>query len=428
MSEKLENEDSHLSNPGKESLVFSPSKVSWAINSFVLETVFTAERKFLYFTISMFAAFFFWGVFTSTTVIVDSSGYFFNQSPPLPVTTERSFYVRKVLVKEGQKVIKGTVLISAKDDRLEEDLLVLNQKLKKLENNLVLLMNKKCATECTDEVKFASDSPLTFSPVLLKDSQIKQEVGSLEADLKTLNSSLIAVASLDTTTGSLRMRISANSKKISEIERRKAVSILAMEYEQLRSEVLSLKEQLHDIEISAKNNLLRSSERSMMTLNNLKFTLKVFHDTADIISPFHGRVSFEELKGEGQLISPGMTLLKISPEDNNVALNLEVMNQDISKIHRGLSAKLDIEAYPSSEFGVQDAIIDFIPVVDATNKANSTFKVVAKVSDKFIIKDGKKYELTAGMKTKAKIIIRNEKTIVYFMKKVFKLKDDVFGS
>lgn len=416
-----------LSDPGKESLIYAPSKVSWAINSFVLETKFSGERKFLYFTILMMLGFLAWGFFTTTAVIVNSDGFLVNQSPPLPVTAERNFYVRKVFVKDGQSVKRGDLLVSAKDELLENDMNGLIQKFESIESNLKLANTGSCSAECSQTLKLLADTPLTNSQLLLKDTQIKHETLALEADLKNLGSKLTSLNSLEANTASIRMKIRSNTQKISEIERRRATQVLAMEYEQLKSELASYKDQLQELEDAAKNGLQLASGSTLLALKNLQVTLKVFKDTADVTSPIDGRVSVDELRGEGQLISPGMTLVKLLPDDNNLALNLEVMNQDISKITPGQTVKLDIEAYPSSEYGIQEATIDFIPVHDTSSKQSSSYKVVAKLKSNAIEKNGKSYLLSAGMKVKAKILIRNEKTIVYILKKVLKLKDDVLG-
>jgi multidrug efflux pump subunit AcrA (membrane-fusion protein) len=423
----MSDNSNRLSDPGKESLIYNPSKVSWAINSFVLETTFSGERKFLYFTILMMAGFLTWGFFTTTAVIVNSDGFLVNKSPPLPITVERNFYVRKVFVKDGQNIKRGHFIVSAKDELLEIEMDGLHKKFQTIETNLKMISSGSCGMDCSQTLKLLADTPLTSSQLLLKDTQIRHEALALEADLKNLTSKLTSLNSLESNTASIRMKIRSNSQKISEIERRRATQVLAMEYEQLKSERASYMDQLKELEDNAKNSLQLASGSSLLALKNLQLTLKVFKDTADVISPIDGRVSIEELRGEGQLISPGMTLVKLLPDDNNLAINLEVMNQDISKITPGQGVKLDIEAFPSSEYGVQEAKIDFIPVHDTSSKQSSNYKVMAKLKSNIIEKDEKKYILSAGMKVKAKILIRNEKTIIYILKKVLKLKDEVLG-
>lgn len=419
-------EDQNITEPGRESLIYRPGKVTWTINSFILENSSKVERAFLLALILFIFGFFFWGIFTFKAIIVNASGTFMSSSPPIPVIAEKTFIVSKVYVADGQYVKKGDLLFSEKGAAFERDIDEVKSFMTKMSENLIALKKENCQMVCLSETKALIDRPLTSSQILLKDPALKQEILSLESSLKLLSTRIDEFNSLDTSLSTTKVKIHLVSKKIAEIERRNATKILNIEYEQLNHELSDLKDQVADRSNMVKMSFMSAIDGVDLVLKKLPISLELFVKHSDMVSPVSGRITFEELRGVGQNIVPGQLLMKILPDENSIVARLEVKNQEISKIRPNQVVKFEIEAYPSTEYGVQEGRIDFIPVKDASDR-DPTYKVMAKLSKQNIEKDGKKFEITPGMKTTAKILIRSERTILFFLNKIFKLKSEFLG-
>jgi multidrug resistance efflux pump len=418
--------DSTISEPGKESLIYTPTKVSWAVNSFILENSSKTERLFLGSLILFSLFFLLWGIFTFKAIIVQASGVFISAAPPVPIVAEKSYTISKVLVKDGMRVKKGDILISEKSPSFEKDVQEIISQLAIISKNLNSMRSDTCDASCKNSTRFILDNPITSSPLLLKDPSLKQEILMLENALKGLGSRLEEQSNLESALRSSSIRMSSVNKKIAEIEKRNATSILNVEYEQLKNELSDIEDQVKEKKSYAKLALNSALDIVDVSLKKLPVTVDLFIAQSDLVAPVPGIIVFDEFRGVGQTVGAGQILFKILPNENSIIAKIDVKNQEISKIKSGQVVKFEIEAYPSTEYGIQEGLIDYIPVKDANDK-DPNYKVIAKLKNQKIINNGKEFEISPGMKTTTKILIGKERTIMFFLKKVFKLKNDLFG-
>jgi multidrug efflux pump subunit AcrA (membrane-fusion protein) len=418
--------DENLIEPGRESLIYTRAKVSWAINSFIVENSSRVERMFLLSLIMFFVVFILWGVFTFKAIIVDTTGVFISTTPAFPVTAEKSFIVSKLLVKDGQHVHKGDTLFSEKGASFDNDISEVKTYIEKISQNLELLRTSTCDMKCVSHIKTLIESPVTSSPILLKDYELKNQIYSLESSLKPLSVRLDELSSLESSLTTFRTRMASTSKKIEEIERRKATKILNMEYEQLKNELADLNDQVKEKSNYVKLSLSSAVDTVDVILKKMPVTLDLFIERSDMLAPVSGKIAFEDLRGAGQVVNPGQILFRILPDINSIIAKLDVKNQEVARIKPGQIIKFEIEAYPSTDYGIQEGLVDYIPIKDPNDK-DPNYKVMAKLVNQKIVKDGKSYDISPGMKTKAKILIKNERTILFFLNKIFKIKNELLG-
>ena len=103
--------------------------------------------------------------------------------------------------------------------------------------------------------------------------------------------------------------------------------------------------------------------------------------------------------------------MKIVPY-GDLEARLEVPSSDIGFVQEGMNVDINIDSYPSSDFGVLKATItsigsDALKPDSSENRQFFSFPVNASLSDQFLeVKKGRKLNLKVGMTLSANIKLR----------------------
>ena len=105
------------------------------------------------------------------------------------------------------------------------------------------------------------------------------------------------------------------------------------------------------------------------------------------------------------------TILKVVPY-GDLEARLEVPSSDIGFVKEGMDVDINIDSYPSSDFGVLKAVIksigsDALKPDSSENRQFFSFPVSADLNDQFLeLKKGRKLDLKVGMTLQANIKLR----------------------
>jgi multidrug efflux pump subunit AcrA (membrane-fusion protein) len=423
--------DENIKDPGFSSLIFKPSKVSWAINSFIIKSSAKNDRIFLYSILSFIALFLLYSSFAKKAIVVSAEGVIVSEKPALPVRSFDGFIVKKVFVKDNENVKLGQILLSGVDEDYSLKAAELKSSLNKVTEFLAHEANGKCSSlDCLRGLEQTLLMQRVSEYRGYVEGNLAEQLAGLERSFKEYSSQLESYIQLPETTSNLASSIDKVSQRVREIERLKAVKILAFEYEELKTQFADLSSQLTEKRRSTLKDLTEVRTALELEIGRLPDSILKDVDRKHVISPIAGTVRFVELKGQGQLISAGQVLFDIIHGDDKLICKLAITNTDISKIKRGQTIKLDVDAFPSSEYGVQEAKITALPVkvADATTTTLvSNYEALASLNNQKILKNGQSYEYKVGMKFKAKIITKHERLLIYVLKLLLSVKNDFLG-
>ena len=129
----------------------------------------------------------------------------------------------------------------------------------------------------------------------------------------------------------------------------------------------------------------------------------------------------QELK-VGRFVQEGATIGSIYPEtESKYYAEIYVENTDIAQIKEGQNVKFEIAAYPSSEYGYFEGIIENIARdISVDQSTGYAYYLVRVKCDNMILKgkDGKEATLMNGMACQAKIIVDEKTVLTYFLEKI----------
>ena len=148
-----------------------------------------------------------------------------------------------------------------------------------------------------------------------------------------------------------------------------------------------------------------SDLKGRLAENNLVLINKI------VKSPIDGTVFDLKPKNIDYSAQATETILKIVPY-GDLEARLEVPSSDIGFVKEGMDVDINIDSYPSSDFGVLKAVIksigsDALKPDSSENRQFFSFPVSADLNDQFLeLKKGRKLDLKVGMTLQANIKLR----------------------
>lgn len=190
-----------------------------------------------------------------------------------------------------------------------------------------------------------------------------------------------------------------------------------LQYLDRKSNLISLKTEKDNLIIDFESNKLKyiqkldviSSElvdlRGRLAENNFLLTNKI------VKSPIDGIVFDLKPKNIDYSAQATENILKVVPY-GDLEARLEVPSSDIGFVKEGMDVDINIDSYPSSDFGVLKAVIksigsDALKPDSSENRQFFSFPVTANLKDQFLeVKNGRKLDLKVGMTLSANIKLR----------------------
>ena len=278
--------------------------------------------------------------------------------------------VEKILIKEGDYVLKDQKLLKLDDSLAKETQINLKKQID-LKNNELNLKN------------------------IEKDHSLK----IIRNQIKNL-SNIIPIEE-------------KNLKRFNTLIKQGAISIY--EYDQQKIKILNLNE-----ELNSKKSLKQVKEFQIMQeiksienniidfqnqLENINEKLKYSY----IISPINGYIFELRAKDTGYVINPNLELMQIVP-DNDLEASIFINSNDIGFVNIGKKAEISVDSYPATDFGVLNGSVRFISQNSTKineNNDNLFFSSKIKLDTQYLNSvNGNKLELKPGMSITANIKLR----------------------
>jgi hemolysin D len=157
---------------------------------------------------------------------------------------------------------------------------------------------------------------------------------------------------------------------------------------------------------------------------------QVQHDlqSQDLRAPADGAVFNLVHKLPGVVAQPAQVLLQVVPSESLVA-RIQVANADIANLQEGMTVDVRIDAYPFTEFGAVEGTLTKISreALPASPQApgQTTFPVEVKLKTQVLDRQGKPLALVPGMTIGANVKVRSRAPISYVADELIKAWDSL---
>ena len=312
-----------------------------------------------------------WSIFTKVEETVMLQGELTTDRSTVSISTKDQGVLSSILIKPHQEINEGQVLLKFKDDETYLRIDSLKKRLSYL----------KSQTE-KDKNTF--------------DLKIKQTNEQLKLDELLLDKYMLL----------------ALEGAISKIQ-----------YQEKRTEFINLSTSLETLLVEAQSTQLLNQEKMEQIQNSIN-ELVAKSQRFSIVSPTDGYIQEIRYQTPGERIQPGEVIVTIIPKGELIA-RIKIPSNLSAPIKISYPATLDIDAYPSSDFGMVNAEVTSVsPMSGPANRDSpqriftADLKILSSVSPDLLDLN----DLLPGMAVTARLRLR-EKPIITT---VFDILSDVF--
>lgn len=312
--------------------------------------------------------------------------------------------VKEIIVKEGDRVKQGQVLIELNKKRFAAQHQERLAKKAVLEAEIIRLSAEAVGAKSIEfEAEFERKHP----------SIVSQTKAQFETDMQALEESLdILQKSYDLMKRELEIvRPLAKQGVMSDVEKirleRQLATIEGQLVEKRDKARVDAQDQLN--KVKAEYAVLR--EQLLGTQDRL--------DRATIRSPVDGIVSQIYVSSIGQVVSPGENIAEVVPLDDQLTIQSYIRPIDIGFIHPGQQVMVKVSAYDATVYGGLQGEVTHISADAITDeKGMSYFETKIKTDRNYVEKGDKKYQIIPGM-TVVVHVLTGKKTVMNYIMKPF---------
>ena len=351
--------------------------------------------------------------------------------------------VQEILVREGQAVEAGQVLLKVDPTRfmssLEENttqfaaLAAKVQRLSALTQGNVLRFNRelreRAPTVVDNERKLYNSNLAELDEVAAgSDSRImqrRQDVEEERANLSqyqnvlSLSKKELAVTKPLLASGAVsEIEILRLERQIVELEGNITKSKVAIErgLNAIEEEIIK-KEEARLKLVNRWNQELTEATAEMATLQQSQTSLEDVVSQAALRSPINGTVQRLLINTVGGVITPGSAVVEIVPQDDQLIVEAKVSPKDIAFIREGQQAILKFSAYDFTIYGGMSAEVQHISADAITNEKDETYYLVRLETKKSIANEA--LEILPGMIVQVDILTGKKTVLNYILSPLF---------
>jgi len=357
--------------------------------------------------------------------------------------------VAEILIKEGELVEKGQVLLRIDDTRFSSSFK--ENKVRELE--LIAKSARLIAESEGLDFVVPEDFPYEFESLIRQEQSLydarKRElfanVTVFDQQLRQKQQELIQAKSK-------RSQLS-NSYSLLRQERDLTAPLVKdgvvseVEYLRLKRQVVDLAGELNNIRLSLPR--IESSldeTRGMLQEAKLKFQSvarselnETLSETArlkealtgmqdklrrtEVTSPVKGTIKELLFNTVNGVVQPGDEILNIVPWEDTLLVEAKLRPSDIAKVRPGQVAIIKVSAYDFGIYGGVDAIVSTVSPSTVTNEKDEPFYIVRLTTEQpYIEKDDTRLPLIAGMTVSVDILTGKKTVMDYLLKPILKAK------
>ena len=351
--------------------------------------------------------------------------------------------VQEILVREGQAVKAGQVLLKVDPTRfmssLEENttqfaaLAAKVQRLSALTQGNVLRFNRelreKAPTIIENERKLYDSNLAELDEVAAgSDSRImqrRQDVEEERANLSqyqnvlSLSKKELAVTKPLLASGAVsEIEILRLERQIVELEGNITKSKVAIErgLNAIEEEIIK-KEEARLKLVNRWNQELTEATAEMATLQQSQTSLEDVVSQAALRSPINGTVQRLLINTIGGVITPGSAVVELVPQDDQLIVEAKVSPKDIAFIREGQQAILKFSAYDFTIYGGMSAEVQHISADAITNEKDETYYLVRLETKKSIADEA--LDILPGMIVQVDILTGKKTVLNYILSPLF---------
>jgi adhesin transport system membrane fusion protein len=424
-----------------------------SLSAAVLQVTPSKLKIVLYFWIVTIAAMIAWAYFAVIDEIVRGNGEIIPSGENQIIQNLEGGIVEKVLVKEGESVKQGQVLVKIDNQKSQSSFSSNAIKADALEAKILRLEAEssgkkfKATKDMMDRFpQFIQNEKSLYATNMQKQNSkiqtLKEQLTQRRNELSEAKTKLTHLKkSLDMIQKEVKMTrpmvLRGVSSKVDFLKLQREANQIDQEYSSVEQSIPRLKSAIYEVENNIKEiEYLFQSEakiklnEALSELETLRANSTALEDQVSrtvVRSPMHGIVQEIFVHTVGGVIKPGAEIMEIVPSGQTLLVEVKIKPSDIAFIYLGQRAKVKFSAYDFSIYGGLDGEVVHISADTIKDDKDEVFYTVRIKTDKnYLERNGKHLKIIPGMTVNVDIMTGQKSVLDYILKPILKTKQYTF--
>jgi HlyD family secretion protein len=414
-------------------------------------------RKVLWTILILVGCLMLWALIGQLDIVAVAEGKLVPQSYVKIVQPSEAGIVKEILVREGQTVKAGQVLMRMDALITEADATALAtesaRKRMALRRIDAELSAKPFRTEAGDPADLAREveaqhraNRASLDAALAEERsrlvKAKQDLSAAEAVRDKLAETLPHYRQQDKAyeklvTDGFAGHIMGSDKRRERIEKEQELKTQLHVIESARASTLQSEKKLTQIETDYRRQLHAERNETQAAVDKLGQEIaKQAHrkDLLELKASESGVVKDLATHTAGTVVQPGTVMLTLVPQDETLRAEVWVSNDDIGFVHAGQKVRLKFAAFSFQKYGMAEGVVEHVsadaadgsasnaaPATDKTGRSMPLgYKALVTLKSMVLEANGERFRLAAGMQTNAEILLGTRSVAEYLLSPVQK--------
>lgn len=402
-----------------------------------------------------FVLFVLWANLATLDEVSRGDGKIIPSSEVQAIQTLEAGIVEEFMVKEGQEVKSGQVLMRLSDVDASSDLGANRARYLGLQAAIIRLQAEaegKLTVEFPEEVIKGAPSSVTEELNAFKANQqqmqgqlsiLQQQLAQREQEIRELE------GRASDTRGVLRLQQeekamveplvtkgSAPKMELLQLERtikekNTELNSILSNLPRAKSAAAEAQARIEDIKTSAQAQAQTELSAKLIEMNEIKERLSALKERktrTEIKSPVNGTIQDIAVNTVGGVVRPGEDIIKIVPKDDQLIVEARIRPQDRAFIYPGQKAVVKITAYDFSIYGGLEAeVLDISADTIENEKGETFYRVRLRTYERELKRRGQVLPIIPGMVTSVDILTGHKTVMQYILKPLIKTLSNAMG-
>lgn len=197
----------------------------------------------------------------------------------------------------------------------------------------------------------------------------------------------------------------------------------ASQITRLQSAIAEARKKIEEVELEFRNQARNELSETQAKINSMSEGNVALSDKvkqADIRSPVNGTVQRLLYNTVGGVVQPGKDIIEVVPLEDTILLEAKVLPKDIAFLHPGQKANVKFTAYDFAIYGGLEARVENISADSVTDDKGNTFYIVRVRTVKSSLGDN--LPIIPGMIAEVDILTGKKAVLSYLLKPVLRAK------
>lgn len=425
-----------------------------SLSSAVLEKSPKKLKIILWFWIITVIALITWAYFAQIDEIVRGEGKVIPRSENKMVQNLEGGIIKEILVKEGDLVKKGDILLKISNEKSKSDYesaalksLELTARIVRLDaeaNDKEFLIDQFASNGLMQYIKLEKNLyDIDKNNLELEVEVLKEQLKQKENDLSSAQSSLsylnneyriireevriaepLVARKIRSKVDFLKLKREANNI-------RKELANVRISIPKTKSLIEEAKAKIKEVEDEFRKKAHEELNKTVAELERVNATIQNFKDKVirtDVYSPTDGIIQELFFNTIGGVVKPGEDLVEIVPTGESLLIETKIKPADIAFIYYKQEAKVKFTAYDYAIYGGLDGKVIKISAdteIDENNK-ESFYKVQIQTNANHLKKGDKELPIIPGMVVNVDILTGKKSILDYILKPILRAKQYTF--